>query len=1044
MSVAALLLVSLFLQLLAAGIALSLIRVTGRGIAWILIASGITLMALRRAVSAYRLLSGDPTHEVDLSAEWIALVISALMCGGLIFLVPLFRSMTRAGDALRESRRVYATLVSNLPGMAYRCRNDANWTMEFVSEGCKELTGYNPADLVENGTIAYAELIQADDRGAVWEDVQAAIKERGPFRLIYRIRTRAGEERWVWEQGRGIFSNSGQLAALEGFITDITDRKRAEETLACSERRSREQLAELDVIYDTAPVGLCIMNTDLRFLKINQRLARMNGLPVEQHIGRTLREVIPEIAPKLEPLYRQVIESGQPILEVEVRGVTPAEPREERSYEVSYYPITVDAKVVGIGVVVQDITVRKRAEETVRRAQEELETRVADRTAELTAANERLRREIAERERAEVALRETEQRAQAVIDNSTAVIYVKDLDGRYILANRRYSEIFNLPYEGIVGRTDHELHPRENADAFRANDQAVLKAGRAVEFEEIAPHVDGPHTYISLKFPLFDEAGGPCAVCGISTDISERKQAARELEAAKNAAEAANRAKSAFLANVSHEIRTPITALLGAAELLGTEAGVEARQRDRASMILRNGRHLLSLIDDLLDLSRAEAGKLECRVTRCSLVEVITDVVAVTAMLHRRPAVDFRIVYDTAVPATISTDPTRLRQALINLVNNALKFTDEGRVWVRLSCLADAADPRLVIAVEDTGTGIEPCDAERVFEPFTQASPTGVGIRGGVGLGLPLARFIARQLGGSLELTPSESRGCTFTLRLATGPLDDATWTEPHTVEVPVAAPHAEAEREPHPHLTGRVLVAEDFADTRVLMSHALTSCGTTVTAVDNGRDAVAAARETAFDLVLMDIRMPQLDGIEATRQLRGEGCLAPIIALTASTTDEGRERLLEAGFDDLWIKPLTVQALLRSAAYYLSADSLGVDPKQRPQGEGDTARTADRLALAIAEFTAGLPDRLRELRRIVESGDNEQAYEILHQLIGACGIHGLTELSHEAARLQPLAGERRLSGAPEELGYMESLVGRAVAALPSAHPPTLGRPAGA
>jgi PAS domain S-box-containing protein len=232
---------SVLLQFAAALLALRLIWVTGTGRAWALIAAAVLLMAMRRSITLCNLICGVPAAAPlpDVFAEWVALLISVLMLAGIVSIAPFLRTFQHSVEAVRESARRLSTLMGNLPGMAYRCRNDRDWTMEFISQGCRSLTGYEPAELIGNRVRSYNELIHPDDRQVLWDQVQQALAERRPFRLIYRIRTAAGAEKWVWEQGLGVFSPSGELLALEGFITDITERRQAEEIL----RRARAEEA---------------------------------------------------------------------------------------------------------------------------------------------------------------------------------------------------------------------------------------------------------------------------------------------------------------------------------------------------------------------------------------------------------------------------------------------------------------------------------------------------------------------------------------------------------------------------------------------------------------------------------------------------------------------------------------------------------------------------------------------------------------------------------------------------------------------------------
>ncbi|BAU10274.1 PAS/PAC sensor hybrid histidine kinase [Leptolyngbya sp. NIES-3755] len=550
-------------------------------------------------------------------------------------------------------------------------------------------------------------------------------------------------------------------AGLGIYFRDISDAKRLEAERKRTEATLQQQFNEIESIYTTAPIGLCFVDTDLRFVRINERLAEINGLPVSEHLGRTLREIVPEMADQLEPLYRQVIETGEPILNLEVEGTNRAQPGVLRHWLVSYYPQPdLHQRIVGVNVMVQEITERKQAQmrseflATVSQAltnttsiagmvqaigehlnrylntsrfslveineaaneayvnhswqlpgvpslvgvyqirdfiTDELrqairngemivfrdvttDPRIVDSVkytslgigAELNAPLIRdgqwefsiavfhatpynwqrdeldLMRELKERVwsqieriRAETAQRESEQRLQAIIDNSNAAIFMKDVQGHYLLMNRECERLFNITNDWICGKTDYDLFPQEIAEALRENDRQVLASGKAVTLEEIVPLDDGIHTYVAVKFPLLNQAGEPYAICGISTDISDRirieaerehyvEQSYRLLEEA----EAANRSKDEFVAVVAHELRSPLNAIQGWAKLLRTRKFDEATLTKALDAIYRNTQTQVQLIEDLLDISRMVKGTLQINLAPVDLsnvIEVVLD-----------------------------------------------------------------------------------------------------------------------------------------------------------------------------------------------------------------------------------------------------------------------------------------------------------------------------------------------------------------------------------------------------------------------------------
>jgi signal transduction histidine kinase/ActR/RegA family two-component response regulator len=404
-------------------------------------------------------------------------------------------------------------------------------------------------------------------------------------------------------------------------------------------------------------------------------------------------------------------------------------------------------------------------------------------------------------------------------------------------------------------------------------------------------------------------------------------EAQSELVAMRDAATGASRAKSLFVANVSHEIRTPMTAILGYTDVLAEPDLPEAERRDAIDTLRRNGRHLLGLINDMLDLSKIEAGGLELRRREVSPHSVAQQVVALLRERARAKglALDLELIGD--VPATVWTDPMRLQQILVNLVGNAVKFTAQGGIRVVLSVDEDrAGQGRLRIDVIDSGIGVAPSDHARIFEPFSQVDASESRRFGGTGLGLAISRRLAEQLGGRLVLESESGRGSTFTLLL---PLRMPSQSERE------ASSRAAGQSEPVPRetpavampvlrLSGRVLVAEDGADNQRLIERLLSRAGLEVEIAPDGRRAVdraiaAQSEGRPFDAVLMDMQMPELDGYAATQALRDAGFTRPIIALSAHAMREDRDRCLAAGCDAFAPKPIDRAALLGLLAEHLA-----------------------------------------------------------------------------------------------------------------------------
>ena len=383
-----------------------------------------------------------------------------------------------------------------------------------------------------------------------------------------------------------------------------------------------------------------------------------------------------------------------------------------------------------------------------------------------------------------------------------------------------------------------------------------------------------------------------------------------EVQRRQEIAEQASVSKSQFLANMSHEIRTPLTAILGFAENLLEPRITDSERQSAVRTILRNGEHLLDLINDILDLSKIEAGKLEVELLPVSVVQIAADVLSVMRVRAEGKQLPLRLDYAGPIPRQIETDPTRLRQILINLLGNAIKFTSRGQVTLRIEYHPQPATaPSISFTIVDTGIGMTPEQASRLFEAFSQADGSTTRRYGGTGLGLAISRRLARMLGGDVTVTSDLGKGSEFRVVISTGPIGDTELlTSPHdaTLSAPDSAPLDLADI----HLDLHLLLVEDSPDNQLLIGHFLRGLGADVQVADNGQTGLdlalhAEADGRPFDLILMDMQMPVLDGYSAVQRLRGLGYSHPIVALTANAMRGDQQKCLAVGCDDYATKPI-------------------------------------------------------------------------------------------------------------------------------------------
>jgi two-component system, sensor histidine kinase and response regulator len=564
--------------------------------------------------------------------------------------------------------------------------------------------------------------------------------------------------------------------------------------------------------------------------------------------------------------------------------------------------------------------------------------------------------DVTERVRADTALQQQSELLQRIIDNIPVMINVFDAQGKLSLINREHERILGYPFE--------QVSVREQMSRYYP-DPDVLKS--VMEF--IATPDSGWR-----DFPTLTKNGqmihtswanvrlSDGAVLGIGQDISERVRIARELQSAKEAAESANRAKSMFLANMSHELRTPLNVILGFAQLLEREPTIKPDQQNHLRVIARSGEHLLSLINDVLEMSKIEIGNVPLQEIDFDLHRMLEGIQEMLRVRAENKQISLQLLRAPEVPQYIHADERKLRQVIINLLTNAIKFTDEGGVTMRIQYHRGfGGTARLIFEVEDTGRGIKPERLAALFEPFARLEDSTS--KEGTGLGLALSRQFARMMGGEVVLRSEVGRGTLahFEILIA----DGANIKPPQD---PVVRRVIGLEAGQH---ALRVLIAEDNMDSRLLLSQAMRSVGFEVRVVENGVHCVQVAAQWHPHLIWMDMRMPEMDGYEATRQIK-KGKSAPVIvAITASAFDHERANVLAAGCDDFIAKPFQIDWLFECMRKHLHVRFRYADTT--PVKTGQLRARLDTGLLSTIP-----PDLLRALKVAAVELDSSRMYELI------------------------------------------------------------------
>jgi PAS domain S-box-containing protein len=506
--------------------------------------------------------------------------------------------------------------------------------------------------------------------------------------------------------------------------------------------------------------------------------------------------------------------------------------------------------------------------------------------------------DITERKEVEAKALEAEAKFRAVFNHNPLMTLLVTHPGRKIVEiNDACLSGFGFRREDVVGRLASELDVWVDARAEARFSDFLRDKGPTDSFESVFKRSDGKHFVVKIDSASFVHDGA-CYYLHSLKDITEQERIKAELKQAKEAAESANRAKSDFLATMSHEIRTPMNGVLGFTNLL-LETPLNAEQKDFVGIIQRSGDALLSILNDILDFSKIEAGKFILEAVPLDLKTLCSDVLALVAPSATEKRLGLTLEYATDAPLRVTGDPTRVRQVLLNLLGNALKFTETGSVHLEVR---RTRAEQIKISVTDSGPGISPELQNQLFERFTQADSSTTRRYGGTGLGLAICKRLTELMGGRIGLTSEIGIGSTF-------------WfTHPIGIDKPAVHVAAKPALVLVPRVSGvRVLLADDNPVNQMLASRLLKRLGCLVDQAATGEEAVALSRINTYDLIMMDCHMPHMDGFEATRiirESRSHRHRVPIVALTASVTNEDRQRCFDAGMDDFLGKPIIVDEL--------------------------------------------------------------------------------------------------------------------------------------
>ena len=877
-----------------------------------------------------------------------------------------------AEEALRESEERYRLLAENATDLI-TLRDLETGRRLYVSPSLRMMMGYEPE---EHAALSPIEAVHPEDL-AGYLQVRARL---GPDRqvetAIYRIRRKDGSYIWVENRLRYI---PGAPPRLVSTLRDITQRKIAEDALRESEERFR------CLIEGVQDYGIYMLDAAGRVKSWNSGAERIKGYRAEEIIGRDF-SLFYTAADRAESIPARnlgiALHSG--------------------TYIGEGWRLRKDGTRFWAGVVL---------------------TSVRNPAGELLGFS-KITRDLTER------TIEEEQR-QLIIEAAPNGMLIVNENGIITLANSAIERMFGHPRGGLAGQPIDLLAP----EAWRRGDlamRAALAAGKAEpssgeRLDLTGRRADGSEIPIEVELSPVQTPRGRIIVATV-IDVTARRAAEQALQDAKAAAEAASQAKSRFLASMSHEIRTPMNGIIGFADLL-LDSALTPEQRQRTTLIKQAGRSLLTIINDILDLSKIEAGKLDIERIPMQPAEVADAALAIVKSDASAKGLELRTQLAAGLPAWVEGDPMRLRQILLNLLSNAVKFTAKGGITLSVSRSAEAGAERLRFSVTDTGTGIPGDRQHLLFQNFSQVDSSINRRYGGTGLGLAICKRLAEAMGGSIGVESDPGRGSTFWFTTA------LVETAPPRIEARATRPLAKA--------PARVLVVDDVKVNRLIVDAFLKAAGHQTTLVENGAEAVEAVQARDYDLVLMDLEMPVMDGIAATEAIRRLGDRVrniPIVALSANAMAEEVARSRAAGMNDHLAKPIDRDLLLAVVAKWSGETAA-------PNAAGAAARAGilDEEVLTGLEGLLGKPalvELVATFRQALEtavgvitsSADRDRLTAEAHRLVSYSGNLGCSELLGTSRRLMDAIREGSADLAPLVADF-SAAADRARAAMDERYP---------
>ncbi|MGC4039143.1 MAG: PAS domain S-box protein [Chitinophagaceae bacterium] len=873
-------------------------------------------------------------------------------------------------EKLKESEFRFRVTLEKLGDNVWE--HDFKTGETYFSKTAFDFLGYNASDFANNVNLWWESvykddlwMLEKNDRG--YKNGTASSHS-----LEYRMICKDGSMKWVLDRGVVVDKDAeGRALRILGTHTDITKLKQAEDKLRESDQKIRAML-------ESTREGFFMIGHDFSIMMMNE-VGRKNIKMLTGKDGKLGDNILEFVAPERKKIFtnifQKVMDGGIHEAEAEIDGAEGT-----RWFHSSYFPVYNEKNnIIAICASTKDITEKKLVDNALSKIR-------------------------AERE-------EYQFRLQSVLDNTPLIIFIKDLEGKYLVVNKSFREFIKLNDEQIIGKTDFDIDTHEQAVRYMKVDQEVIRTLNSVELEETIHHENGDQNLLIIKFPLFDKKNRIYGVGGIATDFTEKVQYRQKLIEAKRTAESAEQLQEQFLANMSHEIRTPMNGIIGMTNIL-MNTDMDASQREFVNIIKQSSDNLLFLINDILDLSKIKSGKLSIEKIPFRLHETMDAALLPFGMRAREKEIGFNCTIEESIPFMLEGDPYRLNQIINNLLSNALKFTEQGAIKVSINKLQQEGDQiRIGFRVDDSGVGIPTDKLDSIFNSFEQASSSTTRRFGGTGLGLAITKQLVEMQGGHISVSSTFGEGTSFSFEIPYKIIE--TQMRPEIV--------SSAASQSSNDLAGkRILVAEDNEINQKVIFHILKSEGIETTIANNGREAVNLLEiGQEFDLIILDLQMPEMNGFQTTTYIRQKLQLnTPIIAMTASALRNEKMKCYELGMNEYLTKPFAPAELFRELRRFLCGGKTSSNnQKQVAVDSGNDFYNLSNLyemddnqyfCEILEIFLESTPTLIAEIKEAALYENWDVVYKKAHKMKSSLGILQMNHLLELVTTIELQAKEQK------------------------------------